>query len=172
MHYNHRYHHRRSIRLKGYDYAQTGLYFITICCNRQGNSRDNPVWLPFGNIENGVMHLNDPGRMIEKWFTNWKTNIPTNDATIWWLCPTISISLLKMWQWIKPNGTAMMGRGMMAPTGTPRHGRPYVGVPLPTSPTVGVPIPKPPITIIYPHTAPTIKNTVQPLAMQWIGLKP
>ena len=30
--YNPKIHHRRSIRLKGYDYAQTGLYFITICC--------------------------------------------------------------------------------------------------------------------------------------------
>jgi REP element-mobilizing transposase RayT len=25
-------HHRKSIRLKGYDYSQAGLYFITICC--------------------------------------------------------------------------------------------------------------------------------------------
>ena len=24
-------HHRRSIRLKGYDYSQAGLYFIAIC---------------------------------------------------------------------------------------------------------------------------------------------
>ena len=23
-------HHRRSIRLKGYDYSQTGMYFVTI----------------------------------------------------------------------------------------------------------------------------------------------
>jgi len=30
--YNPNIHHRRSIRLKGYDYAQAGLYFITICC--------------------------------------------------------------------------------------------------------------------------------------------
>jgi REP element-mobilizing transposase RayT len=25
-------HHRRSIRLKEYDYSSTGYYFITICC--------------------------------------------------------------------------------------------------------------------------------------------
>jgi len=31
--YNPNIHHRRSIRLKGYDYAQAGLYFITICCD-------------------------------------------------------------------------------------------------------------------------------------------
>ena len=32
MFYNPHIHHRRSIRLKGYDYSQEGLYFITICC--------------------------------------------------------------------------------------------------------------------------------------------
>jgi hypothetical protein len=31
MPYNPELHHRRSIRLKGYDYSQEGLYFITIC---------------------------------------------------------------------------------------------------------------------------------------------
>jgi putative transposase len=30
--YNPNIHHRRSIRLKGCDYSQAGLYFITICC--------------------------------------------------------------------------------------------------------------------------------------------
>lgn len=29
--YNPNIHHRKSIRLKGYDYSQAGLYFITIC---------------------------------------------------------------------------------------------------------------------------------------------
>jgi putative transposase len=31
MSYNPNIHHRRSIRLKGYDYSKEGLYFITIC---------------------------------------------------------------------------------------------------------------------------------------------
>ena len=31
MPYNPNIHHRKSIRLKGYDYSQAGLYFITIC---------------------------------------------------------------------------------------------------------------------------------------------
>ena len=36
MKYNPTIHHRRSIRLKGYDYSQAGLYFVTICTqNRQ-----------------------------------------------------------------------------------------------------------------------------------------
>jgi REP element-mobilizing transposase RayT len=57
MTYNPAKHHRRSIRLKGYDYSRAGLYFITICTQ-------NRVCL-FGKIENGVMELNDAGQMIK-----------------------------------------------------------------------------------------------------------
>lgn len=53
-------HHRRSIRLKGYDYSQTGLYFITICTH-------NRAYL-FGDVANGEMIANDAGRMIaDEW---------------------------------------------------------------------------------------------------------
>jgi len=61
MPYNSNIHHRKSIRLKEYDYSQAGLYFITICVNGRGN----PLWLPFGNIENGEMILNDVGRIVK-----------------------------------------------------------------------------------------------------------
>lgn len=47
---------RRSIRLKGYDYSQEGLYFITICTRHHLNL--------FGKIEDGGMALNDAGRMV------------------------------------------------------------------------------------------------------------
>jgi hypothetical protein len=29
-------HHRRSIRLKGYDYSQTGAYFVTLVTRQRG----------------------------------------------------------------------------------------------------------------------------------------
>jgi len=58
MNYNPTKHHRRSIRLNGYDYSQAGLYFITICV--QGR-----CYL-FGEIVDGEMILNDAGRMVEK----------------------------------------------------------------------------------------------------------
>ena len=60
MGYNPNIHHRRSIRLKGYDYSQEGLYFITICCQDRAHL--------FGHIENGEMILNDAGKMIEHWY--------------------------------------------------------------------------------------------------------
>jgi REP element-mobilizing transposase RayT len=53
--YNPNIHHRRSIRLKGYDYSQEGLYFITICCQDR-------VWL-FGEVVDKVMILNDAGKI-------------------------------------------------------------------------------------------------------------
>ena len=58
--YNPEIHHRRSIRLKDYDYSQAGAYFVTICI--QGK-----VCL-LGDIADGVMALNDAGEMVEKWW--------------------------------------------------------------------------------------------------------
>ena len=58
--YDPKRHHRKSIRLKGYDYSQAGLYFVTICCQ-------NRTYL-FGEIINREMMLNDAGQMIEKWY--------------------------------------------------------------------------------------------------------
>ncbi len=43
-------HHRRSIRLRGYDYAQTGAYFVTIC------TQDRQCL--FGEIRDGQMIMN------------------------------------------------------------------------------------------------------------------
>lgn len=55
--YNPNIHHRRSIRLKGYDYAQAGLYFVTKCL------QDRECL--FGDVVNGEMMLNDAGKMVE-----------------------------------------------------------------------------------------------------------
>lgn len=52
--------HRKSIRLKGYDYSQEGAYFITICTyNRE---------CILGNVVNGKMQLNKYGEIVE---TEW-----------------------------------------------------------------------------------------------------
>jgi putative transposase len=59
--YNPEIHHRRSIRLKGYDYSRSGAYFITICTrNRE---------CLFGEIENREMRLNEFGDIVQ---TCWK----------------------------------------------------------------------------------------------------
>jgi len=58
MTYNPNIHHRRSIRLKGYDYSQAGLYFVTICV------QDRECL--FGKIENEKMILNDAGKIANE----------------------------------------------------------------------------------------------------------
>jgi len=64
MKYDPDIHHRRSIRLTGYDYSQCGYYFITVCT--QGRR------CLFGGIEKGRMILNDAGKMIGRWWNELK----------------------------------------------------------------------------------------------------
>ncbi len=56
MIYNPEKHHRRSIRLRDYDYSQSGAYFVTIC----SWSRE----CLFGDVVNGEMRLNESGEMV------------------------------------------------------------------------------------------------------------
>ena len=53
-------HHRHSVRLKGYDYAQAGAYFVTICArNRE---------CVFGDERDGEIRLNQYGPIVrEEW---------------------------------------------------------------------------------------------------------
>ncbi|MDQ0637989.1 putative transposase [Pedobacter sp. W3I1] len=53
MKYNPLIHHRRSIRLKGYDYSKAGAYFITICCENRIHR--------FGKVSGNEMILNKSG---------------------------------------------------------------------------------------------------------------
>ena len=60
MNYDPEVHHRRSIRLRGYDYAQPGTYFVTMCSHRRE--------CLFGEVVDGEIRLNDMGEMIERWW--------------------------------------------------------------------------------------------------------
>ena len=62
MIYNRANHHRRSIRLKGYDYTQTGTYFVTLCTHNRA--------CLFGAVLDGNVQLNDAGRMAEATWTD------------------------------------------------------------------------------------------------------
>ena len=60
MPYNPDIHHRRFIRLKGYNYAQAGLYFVTICTHNRE--------CLFGEIDANLLQPNHAGIMIHKWW--------------------------------------------------------------------------------------------------------
>ena len=58
MPYNPHRNDRRSIRLKGYDYTSPGAYFLTLCTHQRQ--------CLFGEIVDGVMHLNEWGKIVER----------------------------------------------------------------------------------------------------------
>ena len=56
--YNPKIHHRQSIRLKNYDYASDGYYFVTICTKNKSEC--------FGEIIDGKMVLNEIGKIANQ----------------------------------------------------------------------------------------------------------
>ena len=72
MKYDSEKHNRRSIRLRGYDYSESGVYFVTICTHN--------MECIFGEIINGEMHLNENGRIVDiEWA---KTNDKRNNVVL------------------------------------------------------------------------------------------
>ena len=65
MKYDPQKHHRRSIRLKGYDYSQQGAYFVTLVTHERQ--------CLFGEVVDGEMVLNEYGKIVyEEWFLSTK----------------------------------------------------------------------------------------------------
>jgi len=53
---------RRSLRLRDFDYASPGAYFVTITINERA------VLLGSLNETTGGVELNDAGKMVERWW--------------------------------------------------------------------------------------------------------
>jgi REP element-mobilizing transposase RayT len=72
-------HHRRSIRLREYDYSQAGAYFIAVCTwNKE---------CLLGSIENGEMVLNDAGRVADKCWYDIPVHFPHVALDKWIIMP-------------------------------------------------------------------------------------
>ena len=85
-------HHRRSIRLKGYDYSQSGYYYVTICTQKRE--------CLFGDVVNGEMKLNDAGRMVERYWYKLKHKFKNSETCIYVVMPNHIHGILL----IKKNG--------------------------------------------------------------------
>ena len=70
---------RRSIRLKGYDYSQAGMYFITICCQNR--------ICRFGNIENNKMVLNEYGKIAYDEWMKLSERFPNFELDVFQIMP-------------------------------------------------------------------------------------
>jgi REP element-mobilizing transposase RayT len=79
MAYNPKIHHRRSIRLKGYDYSKAGAYFITLCCQDMKHR--------FGKIENGEMILNENGKIAYNEWAKLPSRFPNMELDVFQIMP-------------------------------------------------------------------------------------
>ncbi len=79
MSYNPEIHHRRSIRLQGYDYTNAGVYFVTICCNQRQHL--------FGNIDNGEMKINAIGQIVSNLWQKIPQHFPNAELDRFVLMP-------------------------------------------------------------------------------------
>jgi len=69
MSYDPHQHQRRSIRLRGYDYAQPGEYFVTICVQQHE--------CLLGKVVADEMAPNDAGEMVASWWTELPRKFPS-----------------------------------------------------------------------------------------------
>ncbi|MDX2212725.1 MAG: transposase [Oculatellaceae cyanobacterium bins.114] len=79
MKYNPDKHHRRSIRLNGYDYTLPGAYFITLCVYQRE--------CLFGEIVNGKMQLNELGQIVTDAYLWLETQYPYVNLDAWVVMP-------------------------------------------------------------------------------------
>lgn len=119
MKYNPEIHHRRSIRLKGYDYGQAGFYFITICSWQKEYI--------FGSIEDGVMYLSPFGEIAKnEWFktAEMRSNIHLAEFVVMpnHIHGIIAIAPMNIDR-MSPNGRGTMHRAP-TPMPTPTHDDP------------------------------------------------
>jgi len=79
MKYNPLIHHRRSIRLKDYDYSKAGAYFITICCEDRLHR--------FGKVSGNEMILNEFGAIAYNEWINLSDRFPNFELDVFQIMP-------------------------------------------------------------------------------------
>ena len=79
MPYDPEVHHRRSIRLRGYDYAQAGAYFVTVCVqNRE---------CLFGEVADGAVPLDRCGEIVARCWDELPSHYPTVELDAFVIMP-------------------------------------------------------------------------------------
>ena len=103
MRYDSNKHHRRSIRLKGFDYTREAAYFVTICTQNQA--------CLFGEIVNGQMCLNDVGEVADICWRAIPEHFPRVVLDAFVIMPNHVHGII----WIGPENRANVGAKNLSP---------------------------------------------------------
>lgn len=107
-------HHRRTIRLPEYDYAQPGVYFITVCTHQRA--------CLFGEIVDGEIRLSELGHMVRDEWNKTQQIRPEIELDQFVIMPNHFHAII----WIHDG----RGTARRAPTGEPTYeqfGKPVAG---------------------------------------------
>ncbi len=99
--YNPEIHHRRSIRLRGYDYSSSGAYFVTICTKQRE--------CLFGEIVDATMRSSEAGKIIQQVWHTLPRHHPNIDLDIFVVMPNHTHGIIVM------TDTSVVGAGLALP---------------------------------------------------------
>jgi putative transposase len=109
MAYDPQKHHRRSIRLKGYDYTRPGAYFVTICTHDRSNV--------LGEIVNGKMQLSPIGQVAHD-FWGWVSDHFSNvEVTPFIVMPNHVHAIITIYEHSRTGVVSSPPEGDTAPEG-------------------------------------------------------
>jgi len=83
-------HHRRSIRLQGYDYSRAGAYYITIVVQGRGHL--------FGEVVNGEMILNEYGQIAAEAWQWLEEQYPYVELGTWVVMPNHAHGIIILYE--------------------------------------------------------------------------
>jgi len=113
--------HRRSVRLPGFDYAQAGAYFVTICTQERA--------CLFGAAVDGQIRLNDAGRMVQATWEGLPEHYPGVDVDAFVVMPNHVHGIIVLVGAAPCGRPAPRGRPVMTESGPPVGAAPRVGQP-------------------------------------------
>lgn len=128
MIYNLNFYRRKNIRLKGYDYSQAGLYFITICVHN--------MKCIYGKIVDEEMILNDYGIIAYNEWLKLPERFPNMELDVFQIMPNHMHGIIALKKIPYPQPSRLIMR-MPIPTIPPtrRQGRALTLLTLLTLPT-------------------------------------
>ncbi|MCS6885522.1 MAG: transposase [Acidobacteriota bacterium] len=147
-------HHRRSIRLKGYDYAQPGAYFITIV------TQDRECL--FGDVVDGKMRLNAMGQIVQQCWQDIPCHFPHAELDAFVVMPNHIHGIVVITD--TNVGAWHVGTRHAVPL---HHATPIPPPPMPPQDPIPLSNPTPPHDAVLPRNIPTSPNVNTPRTEQF-----